>query len=256
MKKWIIAFLILFSISTGVLVHNEIEAYRHYRSNEKMEELLKTQESDSGAEEGSFQILPEFAAIYEKNSKFAGWIKIPDTTVDYPVMKPESDNNYYLNHGPEGEKSKYGSIFLDAETDLTNRTGNYILYGHYLRDGSMFGALASYKEASFWEEHPRIEFDTIYEKGTYEIISVFLSQVYRKNEEVFKYYKYVDITSEEEFTEYVDEVKKLALYDTGKTAEYGEQLITLSTCDYWTENGRLVIVAKRIDLLNAACTKQ
>ena len=247
MKKWIIAFLVLFLITTGVLVNNGIEAYRHYRANEKMEELIKDQGSSLGTEDGNLQILPEYAAIYEKNSEFAGWIKIPDTMIDYPVMKPASDNNYYLKHGPDGEKSKYGAIFMDVGTDLTNRKGNYILYGHYFRDGSMFGTLAFYKDESFWKEHPRIEFDTIYEKGTYEIISVFLTKVYRQNEDVFKYYKYIDITSEEEFTKYVDGVKGLALYDTGKTAKYGEQLITLSTCDYWTENGRLVVVAKRIE---------
>lgn len=246
-RKWVIAFLFLFIISTSYMVYDFVGSYIHYRSNERMENLLQEQKHENKREEhGTEQILPKFKAIYEKNDEFAGWIKIPDTMIDYPVMKPKADNSYYLDHSPEGEKSKYGSIYLDVATDLSNRKGNHILYGHYFRDGSMFGTLERYKEKSYWKEHPLIQFDTIYEEGTYEIIAVFLSQVYQKSEKAFKYYKYVDITSKEEFTYYVDHVKELSLYDTGKTARYGDSLITLSTCDYWTENGRLAVVARKI----------
>jgi sortase B len=246
-RKWIIAFLFLFIISTSYMMYDFVGSYLHYRSNEKMEKLLQEQNTENKPDEdGTGQILPKFKAIYEKNDEFAGWIKIPDTMIDYPVMKPKTDNSYYLDHSPEGKKSKYGSIYLDVATDLSSRKGNYILYGHYFRDGSMFGTLEQYKEKNYWEEHPLIQFDTIYGEGTYEIIAVFLSQVYQKNENAFKYYQYVDITSKEEFAYYVDHVKELSLYDTGKTAQYGDSLITLSTCDYWTENGRLAVVAKKI----------
>lgn len=251
LKKWVIVFLVLLLIVTGYLVREGVEAYRNYRSNERMAELIREQEAqaeqDAAREAESFRILPEYAAIYEQNPEFAGWIRIPGTMLDYPVMKPEEDNDYYLDRNADGEKSKYGCIFLDVGTDLRNRKGNHILYGHYFRDGSMFGTLVHYKDESYWKEHPLIEFDTIYDKGTYEIISVFLSRVYRQNDDVFKYYKYVDITTEEEFTRYVDEVKELSLYDTGKTAAYGDRLITLSTCDYWTDNGRLVVVARETE---------
>lgn len=245
-KKWIIAFLLLFIIFNAYLIYDGVESYRHYRSNERMAELLQDQGSEDNTEGGELQILPKYSAIYEKNNEFAGWIKIPGTMVDYPVMMPKEDNNFYLNHSPEGEKSKYGSIYLDVDTDLANRKGNYLLYGHYFRDGNMFGTLEHYKEEGYWKEHPNIQFDTIYEEGNYEIIAVFLSQVYRKNEDAFKYYQYVDITSKEEFERYVSHIKEQSLYDTGKTAQYGDSLITLSTCDYWTENGRLAVVARKI----------
>lgn len=243
-KKWFIALLCLFFAYTSYFVYDNVASYRNFRSNENLADMIQDQEPVQTGHTG--QVLEKYSAIYAKNDEFAGWVKIPGTLVDYPVMKPKEDNNYYLTRGPEGTKSKYGAVFLDMGTDLFNQKGNYILYGHYFRDGSMFGTLTYYKDESYWKEHPLIEFDTIYEEGTYEIISVFLSQVYRKNDDVFKYYKYVDITSEKDFTHYVTEVKKLSLYDTGKSAEYGEPLITLSTCDYWTENGRLVVVAKKI----------
>jgi sortase, SrtB family len=244
-KKWVIVFLLLLLASTGYLIYQTVEYGRHEREISEMQQN-KAQVQDEGQGKEDLYVLPEFRMIYEKNKEFAGWIKIPGTMVDYPVMKPSDDNNYYLDHSPEGEKSKYGAIFLDKATDLTNKKSNAILYGHYFRDGSMFGTLENYKAESYWKEHPYILFDTVYEKGTYEIIAVFLSQVYHKDETVFKYYQFTDITTKDQFEYYIRNIKELELYDTGKTAQYGDSLITLSTCDYWTQNGRLAVVAKKI----------
>lgn len=244
-KKLSIALLVLFILFTLYFINDTLGIYRFHQSNENLAEMIE--ESEEIEEKGhNGEVLQKYSAIYAQNKEFAGWIRIPGTLVDYPVMMPLEDNNFYLDHGPDGQKSKYGAVFMDKKTDLFNQKGNYILYGHYFRDGSMFGTLTYYKDESYWKEHPIIEFDTIYEEGRYEVVSVFLSQVYRKADEVFKYYTYVDITSQEDFEYYVDEVKKLSLYDTGNDAEYGDALITLSTCDYYTENGRLVLVAKKI----------
>lgn len=110
----------------------------------------------------------------------------------------------------------------------------------------MFGQLNKYSDEKFFENHRYIQFDTIYEKGTYEVMYVFRSEVYKENEIVFKYYQFIDAVSEVEFDSNMREMAAMSLYDTGVTAEYGDELLTLSTCDYFTNNGRFVVVAKRI----------
>lgn len=110
----------------------------------------------------------------------------------------------------------------------------------------MFGDLDNYREKSFYEKHSLISFDTLYEERTYEIISVFLSQVYDEDEDIFKYYYFYDAKNEQEFDDFYENIKRLALYDTGVGAEYGDTFLTLSTCAYHVEDGRLVVVAKRL----------
>lgn len=109
----------------------------------------------------------------------------------------------------------------------------------------MFGDLDLYKEETFYKEHSLISFHTLYEERTYEIISVFLSQVY-DDEDVFKYYDFYQADTEDEFLEFYDNVKKMSLYDTGITAKYGDTFLTLSTCSYHVEDGRLAVVAKMV----------
>ncbi|WP_419822085.1 class B sortase [Anoxybacterium hadale] len=250
-------FLVVFAVSSLLLLQQFTDEFGYRAMQERLKaQTEKEQENageglgskdEAGGDDGSGRaILPRYREIYENNREFAGWISIADTTIDYPVMKPETDNDYYLTHSPEGRKSKYGAIYLDVKSDLNNEKTNYLIYGHYFRDGSMFGSLQNYKEENYFTEHPYIKFDTIYEEGTYEILAVFLSKVYQKNQDVFKYYQYTDITTQKDFETYVSEVKKLALYDTGVDAEYGDSLITLSTCDYWTENGRIAVVARKV----------
>ncbi len=190
-------------------------------------------------------ILPEYEILYQKNKKLIGWIKIDDTNIDYPVMQT-SDNEYYLDHNYNQEYDKNGSIFLDTACSVYPRSTNLIVYGHHMKSGKMFGNLQKYAKESYYEEHKRIQFDTIYEKGTYEIMYVFRSQVFNEDDLVFKYYQFINANSGNEFDSYMDEMKKLSLYDTGVTANYGDSLLTLSTCDNSQTDGRFVVVAKKI----------
>ena len=190
-------------------------------------------------------ILPEYEILYQKNKKLIGWIKIDDTNIDYPVMHT-SDNEYYLDHNYNQEYDKNGSIFLDTACSVYPRSTNLIVYGHHMKSGKMFGNLQKYAKESYYEDHKRIQFDTIYEKGTYEIMYVFRSQVFNEDDLVFKYYQFINANSGNEFDSYMDEMKKLSLYDTGVTANYGDSLLTLSTCDNSQTDGRFVVVAKKI----------
>ena len=190
-------------------------------------------------------ILPEYEILYQKNKKLIGWIKIDDTNIDYPVMQT-SDNEYYLDHNYNQEYDKNGSIFLDTACSVYPRSTNLIVYGHHMKTGKMFGNLQKYAKESYYEEHKLIQFDTIYEKGTYEIMYVFRSQVFNEDDLVFKYYQFINANSGNEFESYMDEMKKLSLYDTGVTANYGDSLLTLSTCDNSQTDGRFVVVAKKV----------
>ncbi len=190
-------------------------------------------------------VLDEYKNLLNKNKRLIGWVKIDDTNIDYPVMQT-TDNEYYLDHNLNQEYDKNGSIFMDKDCDVLKPSTNFILYGHHMKSGQMFGSLSLYSDQSYYEKHPYIQFDTIYEKGQYEIMYVFRSRVYSEDEIVFKYYQFIDAQSEQEFDSYMNDMAEMSLYDTGVTASFGDQLLTLSTCDYQEKNGRFVVVAKKV----------
>ena len=188
-------------------------------------------------------MLAGYAGLYEENKDLAGWLSIEDTKIDYPVMQKE-DNTYYLHHDFYGEDSKYGCLYVKEQADLDDGT-NFIIYGHNMKDGSMFGDLDLYLKESFYKEHPTVSFDTLYEERTYEIVAVFRSQVYNADDDVFKYYQFYEADTQEEFEDFYGNIKELSLYDTGVEAKFGDTFLTLSTCAYHVPDGRLVVVAKR-----------
>lgn len=196
-------------------------------------------------ETGTPIVLKKYEDLFNQNKSLIGWVKIADTVIDYPVMQ-SVDNEYYLDHNFHQEYDKNGSIFLDAACSIYPRSTNLIIYGHHMKSGSMFGSLQSYQSESYYQNHKYIMFDTIYEEGTYEVMFAFRDRVYSQEDVNFKYYEFVDANSEEEFNSYMNEMAAVSYYDTGVTAVYGDQLLTLSTCDYQQDNGRFVVVARRI----------
>ncbi len=124
---------------------------------------------------------------------------------------------------------------------------NLIVYGHNMVDGSQFRVMMDYKKQEFWEEHPHIILTDMYNERTFEIFSVFYDRVYYQSEtNVFKFYKFIDPATEEEFNTGINYFKENALYDTGITPEFGDQLLMLVTCSYHTKLGRFVMVAREI----------
>lgn len=191
-------------------------------------------------------ILDKYVNLYIRNNDLAGWISIPETVIDYPVMQCE-DNEYYLSHDFFGTEDRYGCLFVKDIADVDTPGTNFIIYGHSMWDGSMFGSLEQYKSENFYRKHPTIYFDTLYEERTYAVMAVFLSKVYGENDDVFKYYQFYQADSEDEFWAFYENIMQLSLYDTGITAQYGDTFLMLSTCAYHEEDGRLVVVAKKID---------
>ena len=184
--------------------------------------------------------------LKKENQDIVGWIEIEGTNINYPVLQG-TDNQYYMKHTYNKENSKDGSIFLDKNYDWNIPSSNLLLYGHNNKNGTMFQNLLKYKDESFYQEHPNIRFTTINDDCQYEIISAFLSRVYYEDEQdVFRYYYFINANDKIEYNNYIEESKKASLYDTGVTAEYGDQLLTLSTCEYSQEDGRFVVIAKKV----------
>ena len=182
-----------------------------------------------------------------QNTDIVGWLEIENTNINYPVLQG-ADNNYYMTHNYKNEKSKNGSIFLDADYNWDIPSNNLLMYGHNLGNGMMFQELLKYEKESFYQEHPMIRFTTAEEDAEYEIISVFKSRVYYKSEKnVFRYYYFINNESEEEYNEFVKNAKNASLYPIDATASYGDQLITLSTCSYYVEDGRFAVVGRKIE---------
>lgn len=190
-------------------------------------------------------ILEEYQGLYELNKSLVGWIKIDDTQIDYPVMQTKNQD-YYLNHNFDQEKDNNGSIFIDKECSIWPRSQNIIIYGHNMKSGKMFGSLKGYKDESYCLKHPYIQFDTLYEKGKYQVMFAFSEIVHDEVEVAFKYYQFINANSEVEYNSYMNDMKEMSLYDTGVTSQYGDALITLSTCDYSDGSERFVVVAKKV----------
>lgn len=187
-------------------------------------------------------ILEQYRDVYEKNADMAGWIKIDGTVINYPVMY--TANDFYLSHGFDKAESKSGVPFIDKRCTVKPFGTNTIIYGHHMKNGTMFAGLDKYRDEDYFKEHPAIRFDILYEQRKYEIIAVLESQTYRKSDTVFKHYDFLNAATEAEFDKYISNFKALSLYDTGVTASYGDELLMLITCSYHTENGQFVVVAK------------
>lgn len=187
----------------------------------------------------------QYATLVEKNSDCFGYIEIPDTVLSYPVMFTPEDYMYYLDKNIDREKEKRGLPFMDEATKI-GESQNYLVYGHNMNDTTAFGSLREYLDKAYYEEHKYIYFNTAVSEGVYEIMAVVKTKIYNVEDQCFKYHKYGGVLTEKEFNTYVSEMIKASVYRTGVTAKWGDQLLTLSTCNRYTENGRLVIVARRI----------
>ena len=182
-----------------------------------------------------------YGQFYEKNSDFVGWIRIDGTNINYPVMQTPDNPDYYLKHSFEYEYSDYGVPYLD-EACVIGESNNYVIYGHHMKNGSMFYDLDGYADPEFCREHPIIQFDTLSGFGKYEVIAVFR---FDTEHDKFRYDQQTAM-DEKAFDSFIEQMHARELYSTGKTAEYGDELLTLSTCEYTYRNGRLVVVARKV----------
>ncbi|MBQ1302793.1 MAG: class B sortase, partial [Firmicutes bacterium] len=185
-------------------------------------------------------VLPQFAALHDQNPDLAGWLTIPGTPVDYPVMYTPNDRDYYLRRAFDGSDAASGTLFI--ATPWTE--GHTLVYGHHMKNGTMFSDLIHYQDKAFYDDHKIVHLDTLEGYGQYEIVIVFKTVAY--SNAAFNYFDYINFDTQEVFDKYISTCKSLQLYDTGVEAQYGDKLITLSTCEYSKKDGRLVVVARKI----------
>ena len=259
-KFMILIFSIVAFLCFGYFVFDSYKEYRSENDTQSLADIkeqnktpglahkpqLEPDEPGEDVEEKEPEVLEDYKTLLNMNKDLIGWLKIADINIDHPVMQA-NDNDYYLRRNFDEEYDKNGCLFMDYQCDILNRNTNWIIYGHNMQSGKMFGQLDKYSDEEYYKAHPKFEFDTIYEKGAYEIVYVFRSKIYNEDAVVFKYYQFIDAQSEVEFNSNMAEMARLSLYDTGITPEYGDELLTLSTCDYQENNGRFVIVARKIN---------
>ncbi len=193
------------------------------------------------------EIQERFKEAYSINNDMVGWIQIEGTSIDYPVVQSKYEDDYYLRRNFYKQSATCGTVYAREECNIAPASDNVVLYGHNMRNGTMFHDLINYKDMEFWKEHRYIYFDTLTEDHTYEIFAVFVTTA--DPSVGFRYHLFNDTNSSKAFNRFVEQCKDLAYYETGITPQYGEKLLTLSTCDKeigYGKDGRLVVVARRV----------
>ena len=257
-KKYIsnsvkIKYIIIFSIyiilllSIIISVIYIINSFSLKKEAEEESNLINTIEVDENkVTKVETERMLQVQSLKTENPDIVGWLEIKGTNVSYPVLQG-SDNEFYMTHNYKKEKSKNGSIFLSKDYDWNIPSTNLLIYGHNMQNGTMFEELLKYADYNFYVQHPIINFTTVDEDAEYEIISVFKSRVYYKSEQnVFRYYYFINAETEDEYNEFVSNAKNASLYNIDANATYGDQLITLSTCSYHVKDGRFAVVGRKI----------
>lgn len=194
--------------------------------------------------QGELVMLPEFNTIYALNNDVVGYIIIEGTNINYPILYHPEERDYYLHRDFYGDYSRSGCIYLREACDIFEPTDVLTIYGHNMASGAMFADIHKYRTKSFFNSHQYINVWTLYEKHVYQVVCLFkTSGTYGVG---FPFHLFDDFVNEEEYLEFINGVRDLAIYDTGIETQYGDKFICLSTCEYTIDNGRLVLVAKRI----------
>ena len=243
---------ITFLVMTGVFA---IEVYADHKSNVNMKKVqemaqvsvktsmpLNAVETDS--EENTNLVTLKMEYLQKKNSDMKGWLRIHGTEIDYPVMFTEGDNDFYLEHDFFKNPDRNGLLVLDKRCNGDLNDNHILIHGHNMKSGTIFGTLKYYKDETYMRKHQGIELDTETEQRFYEVIAVVDTSA--NGEHGFNYSEYINLDDKETYQSYIDNIKERSIHRIAASATFGDELLTLSTCDYTMKNGRLLVVAKRI----------
>lgn len=251
MKEWkyvlLVVCSVVISISGSYLLNYFMKSQDNKQAYEELAEIgfpekspegeKKQEQSDFTQSEDGF----DYDSLLAVNEDCVGWIQISGTDIDYPIVQA-ADNSFYLTHNFNRESAVCGAIFMDYRNNIDARSEHLILYGHQMKDNSMFKQLNGYKDKAFYEEHPDITLYLRDQKYDYEITAVYVTDVANGG----GYYNYLHGNARKEQLSYLS--RKMAayeLYETGKKVGETDELLSLSTCEYSKENGRLIIQARR-----------
>lgn len=232
--KIISCFFACIMLFSAVMIITEISKLRQDKSDFKnladVVNSSETTENDNTLQASSRNLLP----LFKKNSDCIGWICIPDTAVDYPVMYTPQEPQKYLHRNFDGEYSVSGVPFLDGAS--VPECDNLIIYGHNMRNGTMFSDVTNYKDKAYCEKHPFIEYETA---DGLKIYQVFAVVCLKKTDE---WYSFSYFESEEQYQNAIAKIKDRTLYDTGIEPQYKEQMLTLSTCFGGSRDSRIIVI--------------
>ena len=260
-KLILIIAVVVFISSISYLVNFKMQSAGNKATYDKVAESyrgdISDEEVDTLKQNGEYpaDYQAKFAALYQQNPEVAGWVQIEGTTINYPVVQTDN-NEYYLRRDFTKQSSKYGTPWLDAYDSMNPQCDNYVIYGHNMTDGQMFGELMKYKPSgeglTFLQQHPIIQMDDVYRDNTYKIVSVFITNAIDQYGPVFYYNDYQDMSDQAKFNEFVEEITARSYYTSDVDIQYGDKFVTLSTCSYEygpvSENAhvRTVIVGRRV----------
>jgi sortase B len=251
----LIAALACFGYSAYSLGHYAWESWKTQKNIDKLALEINTDadaDIDADADEPTDEelaamMMSKYGSLYEKNNDFIGWLTVEDTNINNPVMYTPDDPQHYLRKNFDGDYDIGGMLFIDYRCTVNPASTNIIIYGHHMKNGTMFGPLMDFQDADYLKEHSTITFDTLYRPGTYKIFASFQSAAYDDDSDVFRYYDFINANTKEELNAFLENIKALSLYyDEDNAPVFGDQILTLSTCDYYTTNGRYAVLAKRI----------
>lgn len=249
----VLVCLAVFLVSGGRLLQYRMQRDATQQEVSQLRSLVKEPPVQTAPVSGDTENVPaesdRFAALTARNGDFTGWITVPGTAIDYPVMQAGEGKNgeYYLRRNFEGEYDINGLPFLDQRCEIDPASDLLIIYGHNMKSGIMFHDLTKYEKESFWKEHRKIQLETLAGTRTYEVFCAMLYDA-SSDETAFKPHKQVTFADEAQFDAYLAGLSAAALYDTGITPTYGEKLLMLATCERSSiQNGRMVVVARQVE---------
>lgn len=224
----------------GKQAEDSVEALRAIRQSEQASEETEPMYLQEDLSSGERSVQSGMQELAMQNPDLIGWLTIEGTSVDYPVMWTPEKPDYYSHRGFDRTESKNGLLFLDGNSNVNEYGGNLIIYGHNMKNGSMFAELLNYESEVYWEEHPTVLLDTLYESRVYEIVAVLKSA-----DMSLLPFGFTGASREDAETA-LSNMRENALYDTGISADFGDDFLSLATCDYSAKDGRLVVMARRI----------
>ena len=228
--------LTAFIFSGYILCSYLIELYQLKNTQSVMADIYHQSVTEKGEGGGQEFTLDHLQAI---NEDIIGWISIEGTSIDYPVVQAE-DNDYYLTHSIYKEGSSAGAIFMDFRNCPSPLGKHTVLYGHHMRNGTMFRDLISYKKEEFRKEHPYVVYSGKDGVMMWEIFSAYVT-------DAGDYYIETDFSKGNDFGQFLEEIVSNSLYDTGCEVKQTDKILTLSTCSYEFEDARMVVHAKLIE---------
>ena len=236
---------LVFVVSSGLLIKELIQSKKEKENLNALANIVNVDNYQSLIEKEKARI-KVFNTLYEENNDFIGWLKVEGTHIDYPVMYTPNEPEYYLRRDFNKNHAMSGLPFIGMDNTLNPPSDQVIIYSHNMKDGTMFSDLTLYEDSSFWEEHKIIQFSTMDEQISYEIFSAFYTTVSGNETDEFQYYNFVNAENESVYNTFIHQAESMSLYDTEVNVEYKDQILTLSTCAYHENNGRFVLMARRI----------